>query len=288
MILHNSAISCGPLVYAAAMQPWREVGEDVYVRRYPFYDQNIGVVVGRDAALVVDTRTTNAQAREVLDDLRRLTRLPVGVVVNTHGHHDHAFGNAVFRPAVIWAHEGCAAFLDGVEAGRRDELGDRLPDLADELRDVVIDLPDRTFGHGAQLDLGGRTVELHHWGRGHTDHDAAVVAGDVAFAGDLLKNGGPPFFGDAYPLEWPGTLERLARIGPRVVVPGHGDVADVNWVEGQIQAFRRLAALGRRVAGGELDVRAAHAEAPWNDMPGDDLRVAFSRMAAQLPQVPSS
>ena len=86
---------------------WTEIGDRVFVRRYAFYNQNIGVILARDAALVIDTRTTYPQAREILDDLRELTSAPVEVVVDSHGHYDHAFGNAVFRPATIWGHVGC-------------------------------------------------------------------------------------------------------------------------------------------------------------------------------------
>ena len=46
----------------------------------------------------MDTRTTHAQAREILDDLRDLGSPRVGIVVNTHGHYDHAFGNARVPP----------------------------------------------------------------------------------------------------------------------------------------------------------------------------------------------
>jgi hypothetical protein len=37
---------------------WVEIGDRVFVRRYAFYDQNIGVVLGRDEALVIDTHST--------------------------------------------------------------------------------------------------------------------------------------------------------------------------------------------------------------------------------------
>ena len=67
------------------------------MRRYAFYDQNIGVVLGDGEALVIDTRSTYGQAREIQAHLRELTPLPVTVVVDTHGHFDHAFGNAIFR-----------------------------------------------------------------------------------------------------------------------------------------------------------------------------------------------
>ena len=51
------------------MTTWREIGDRVFVRRYPFYDQNIGVVLGGDDVMLIDTRSTHVQAREIADDL---------------------------------------------------------------------------------------------------------------------------------------------------------------------------------------------------------------------------
>ena len=52
------------------MSDWIEVGDRVFVRRYEFFDQNIGVVLGGDDVLLIDTRSTHVQAREIVDDLR--------------------------------------------------------------------------------------------------------------------------------------------------------------------------------------------------------------------------
>ena len=43
------------------MHPWREIGDRVFVRRYRFLDQTIGLVVGERGGLVVDTRSSPAQ-----------------------------------------------------------------------------------------------------------------------------------------------------------------------------------------------------------------------------------
>jgi glyoxylase-like metal-dependent hydrolase (beta-lactamase superfamily II) len=86
---------------AARSGPWIELGDRVFTRRYRAFDQQIGVVLGRGEALVIDTRSSNRQGLEILDDLRELTADPVGVVVDTHWHSDHTFGNHVFRPATI-------------------------------------------------------------------------------------------------------------------------------------------------------------------------------------------
>jgi glyoxylase-like metal-dependent hydrolase (beta-lactamase superfamily II) len=264
---------------------WTEVGDRVFVRRYAFYDQDITAVLGGDAALVVDTRSTPAQAREILDDLRDLASPRVGVVVNTHGHYDHAFGNAVFRPAVIWGHERCRSMLQRLGEAQRARAALDAPEIAAGLAEAVIDPPDRVFAGSATLDLGGREVRLTYLGRGHTDNDIVVSIPDagVLCAGDLVENGATPFFGDGYPMDWPATADALlAMMGAStVVVPGHGDPAGRAFVESQLAGFRALASLATRVHAGVLDIEAAiqHSDAPY---PAAEAREPLERALAQL------
>lgn len=262
---------------------WDEVGDRVFVRRYAFYDQNIGVILGRDAALVIDTRSTHRQAREILDDLRELTAAPVEVVVDTHGHFDHAYGNRVFRPATIWGHVGCRPFMERTGDARRERIMSELPDLADDIREVAIDPPDRSFEERATVEVGGRPVELRYLVRGHTDHDAVVLVPGtgVVFAGDLLEAGAVPSFGDSYPLEWPETVDRLAPLVERIAIPGHGDPGGPDWVRQQAAELRAVAELGQRIAAGELDLDEAVAQSPYPAYPAEDVRRPLKRAAAQ-------
>jgi glyoxylase-like metal-dependent hydrolase (beta-lactamase superfamily II) len=263
---------------------WVEVGERVFVRRYAFYDQNIVVVLGRDEALVLDTRSTHGQAREILDDLRVLGSPAVGIVVNSHGHYDHAFGNAVFRPAPIWGHERCGAMLRRLGDRMREVAAAEVPDIRDDLAEVVVDPPDRTFSEQATICLDdGREVSLRHLGRGHTDNDVVmrVEGADVLCAGDLLENGATPYFGDGYPMDWPATAEAvLAMTGPStVVVPGHGDHAGLAFVESQVAGFHAVAAAARQVHAGEATIDDVLPLVPY---PPADGRQPLERAVAQL------
>jgi glyoxylase-like metal-dependent hydrolase (beta-lactamase superfamily II) len=266
---------------------WVEIGDRFFVRRYAFYDQNIGVVLGGGEALVIDTRSTYVQAREVLDDLRELTRDPVTVVVDTHGHFDHAFGNHIFRPATIWGQAGCVPFMHRTGEARKHEIAKEEPELAADLPEIAIDPPDRTFDDEATLEVGGRAVALHYLGRGHTDHDAVItVPGtDVVWAGDLLENGSVPVFGDGYPIDWPATAAALAgMIDPDrgVVVPGHGDHAGIDFARSQVASLTALADLARRVAAGEITLDDAVAAHPFPDHPPEDARRPIKRAIRQL------
>jgi glyoxylase-like metal-dependent hydrolase (beta-lactamase superfamily II) len=260
---------------------WQEIGDRVYRMRYRSLDLNVGVVVGDDEVLVIDTRSFAAEAAELLADLRRLTRLPCRKMVNTHWHFDHCYGNATLRPAAIWGHQRCAAQLRGQGEERRRKLMAAHPELAGELAAVALDPPDRPVGDaGAELEVGGRPVELRWCGRGHTDNDLVVVVPDagVVFCGDLVEEGVPPSFGeDAFPLEWPATLDRLLALAPPVVVPGHGDVVGHAFVRGQRDELAAMADLCRRVAAGELPAEEAVRAAPF---PEAFARDALARAAA--------
>ena len=270
--------------YDAIVPAWTEIGDRVFVRRYAFYDQNIGVVLGDGAALVIDTRSTHAQAQEILDDLRELTRSPVAVVVDTHGHYDHAFGNRVFRPAEIWGHVDCARLMARTGGPARAEFALNAPELLDDLAAVAVDPPDRTVETSATIEVGGRAVELRYLGRGHTDNDLVVTVGDadVIFAGDLIEGGAVPSFGDAYPLEWPATADALAELVTGTVVPGHGDHAGRRFAQEQAMAIRTLVGLARSVHAGDLGLDDAVALTPFPQFQREDIRAPLERALAQL------
>jgi glyoxylase-like metal-dependent hydrolase (beta-lactamase superfamily II) len=266
------------------MSKWVEIGDRVFVRRYAFFDQNIGVVLGGGEALVIDTRSTHVQAREILADLRDLTRAPVTFVVNTHGHFDHAFGNRVFRPATIWGQARCVGFIERTGEVRLARIAAEEPEIAADLAEVVIDPPDRVFEDAVRIEVGGRSVELRYLGRGHTDHDAVVSVPDAAvvFAGDLLEGGAVPYFGDGFPLDWPATAAALASLVEGVVVPGHGDHAGREFAESQARAFAALTDLARRVEAGDLTFEDAIEATPFEGFPPEDIRRPLGRALDQL------
>jgi glyoxylase-like metal-dependent hydrolase (beta-lactamase superfamily II) len=250
----------------------REVAAGVHVLRYPVLDINVTLVVGDGEALLVDTLSTDAQARELAAAVRAVTSYPL-TIVNTHHHFDHCFGNAVVaeggRP--IWAHEEAAALLaERAERLRREwyeQWAPTDPELAAGLAEVRVVAPDRTVHREAELTVGGRAVLLRHLGRGHTAGDLVVRVpdADVLVAGDLVEESGPPSFEDSYPLEWPDTVHELLHLaGPgTTVVPGHGATVDRAFVAGQHEALTALAWLIREGYDGDAPVEAVAAKSDW-------------------------
>jgi hypothetical protein len=113
-------------------------------------------------------------------------------------------------------------------------------------------------------------------GLGHTDNDVVVEIpdADVVFAGDLIEQGAPPVFADAFPLDWPSTLDKLAARVTGTVVPGHGDVVTAPFVREQAELLATVAAAARIAyqTGTEPDL----------PLPPQTARTAYDRAYRQM------
>ena len=133
----------------------KEFAAGVYVFYQPVLEVNVGLIVGGEAALVVDTLSTDAQAVELLAAVRRVTSLPLQAV-NTHHHFDHSFGNAVFaaQGAPIWGQEEAAALLRTRGNLMRDRWCDEYaatePALATAMATVTVYPPTAPSGSSPQ------------------------------------------------------------------------------------------------------------------------------------------
>ncbi|RQW93737.1 MBL fold metallo-hydrolase [Micromonospora inaquosa] len=266
-----------------------EVADRVHVLAEPLLRVNVTLVVGDDEALLVDTLSSAAQATELAAAVRAITDRPL-TLVNTHHHYDHCFGNAVLAgdpPRPVYAHARAAAALrEEPERLRREAYEELLaehPTLAAELADTPLLAPTHTVHVETVLDLGGRRVLLRHPGRGHTDADLVVHVpdADVLVVGDLVEQSGPPAFEDSYPLQWPDAVADLLRLttARTVVIPGHGDPVDVDFVRAQHAELAKLAWLIRAAHTGSAPPERVAAEAPFGARPA---LVATHRAYLQL------
>jgi len=194
------------------------VAEGVYVYEGPLHLEgeeeivrtNSLVVVTTDGVVVVDGQDDLEEGRRLVDAIREVTSEPIRYLVNASPHGDHVNSNAVFEGATIIAHEG--AFEAMSEA--RSAAGD-----AD-----APPLPNVTFRDRLTLRVGEHTLELHHFGRGHTRGDTVVhlPGSGVVFLSELYFNGVFASVGEGFAGEHVTTLERAMELPGEWWIPGHG------------------------------------------------------------------
>ncbi len=189
-------------------------------------DPNTGIVIGDDAVLVADTQATPAMAADVIRRIREVTDKPIQYVVLTHYHAVRVLGASAYQAQQVIASQDTYDLI--VERGEQDKASEigRFPRLFSNVETVPPGMtwPTMTFTGKMTLWLGKLEVQLLQVGRGHTKGDTIVwLPGEGALlSGDLVEFGATPYAGDAYFKDWPQTLDNLAALKPKALVPGRG------------------------------------------------------------------
>jgi len=212
-----------------------EVKPGIYAVLTPKPASNAGFVAGERAVLVVDALFSPAAGRELASAVAEHTGRPVLLLVNTHHHSDHVFGNQAFEAPIV-AHcmlageLACAAARDLSPESTIAWVAEHPEDawLVDELE---IRYPNVIFEDRLLIDLPPRRMVVQHLG-GHTPDSAIVDLPEdgVLFAGDLVFEGRTPYLLNAGFRATMTALRSLEELGWRIVVPGHGALCDTPYV----------------------------------------------------------
>lgn len=196
---------------------------------------NIGVIGGSHSVLVVDTGMGPRNAEKVLQFASDYAGSRTLYLTTTHFHPEHAFGASVFsEQATYLANRAQAEDLATKGPGYLKMFRGLGDGIARQLEGVDLPTPDVVYEDSHDLDLGGRVVQLRATGRAHSRGDQVITVPDAGtlFTGDLAEAGQfaifpwfPPHDTDVSGVRWITVMQRLAAEGPRVVVPGHGDVS---------------------------------------------------------------
>jgi glyoxylase-like metal-dependent hydrolase (beta-lactamase superfamily II) len=188
-----------------------KLADDLYVIHNDFVPGNTTALVTNEGVVLVDDKF-EIDFANIVAEVKKLTNQPIKYVINTHHHADHSGSNAKMQQInvqVIASEQARENMVDAKQPGQ----------------------PTMVFDHHAHVYLGGKNVELYHFGRSHTNGDVVVLfpAQRTLAAGDMFT------FGDATPelidypgggsaKEWTSTLDSALQLDFDNVVPGHGNV----------------------------------------------------------------
>lgn len=296
-------------VFLFRTEPYGDVG----------LDGNVVAILSPEGVLVFDANGTPAAAAAVLGEIRKLTEKPVRYLVLSHWHWDHWYGAEVYKEAypgvqIITEEKGRQMMLGpalafnkpGLEVGlpgyvtslekkvaaaesadpKPPELG-KLKALLEEDRfflrqktSVRHTPANLTFSDQMRVYLGGREIQVLHYGRAVTPGDTFLYLPNekILVTGDLLVN--PVSFAlGCYPTGWLEALERMDRLEASIIVPGHGEpLRDKELLRSTMEVFRVLLRRGKEAKGRGLDADQAKAEI----LP--DLRPLMSKITADDPK----
>ena len=187
-------------------------------------NSNTTFIITTEGVIVIDTRPTPTEARKVIEEIRKLTDLPIVYTINTHYHGDHTFGNQVFKNSkTIIAHKNVRDTL--IKSGQ-DHLSLFKTFGLPGMDEVEITPPNIVYEKSMEVWLGEYRLQLLYHGKGHTNGDTIIYIDQLrtVITGDLVFNEKIPYMGDAYIDEWIESLNYIELLKNETVVPGHGKV----------------------------------------------------------------
>jgi glyoxylase-like metal-dependent hydrolase (beta-lactamase superfamily II) len=216
----------------------------VIVFERPDQGANASLIQTAKGMVVIDTTSCPADMQALLDAVD-VSPADVCLVINTHSHSDHTWGNQLFDCPIL-AHEVCretmAANMGGpwnleriraeiAERRASEDPADRqwAKEMQKKIEGLEIRLPTQCFQDRRDLVVGGVEIQVVHLDA-HTPGSIVVWTPQTRtlWAGDLIFEGRYPFIGDADIPEWISLLTRLpngcrlSAFGAETVVPGHG------------------------------------------------------------------
>lgn len=240
-------------IYQKKLNKYFEVADNVFVGINPYHGiswANAGFI-NRGKGLVYDTFFDPPHAYEMKELYQELSgrELP-GYVVNSHGNADHVFGNVAFKGSCFIMHEKCEQehIAENPELPKRIcRLGAGNPELNPgeqylaqqwvgfDMTDVEWFSPDIEVKGDMTLRLDDTEVDILNVAPAHSGSDLLLYLPKekVLFTGDIIFNGCTAY-SEKGVLNWVHVLDRIIHeIKPEIVVPGHGKICTVDFVQEQ-------------------------------------------------------
>jgi cyclase len=177
------------------------------------------------------------------------------VLVNTHHHGDHTYGNGWFPDATIVSHRSTRDAICSLDTANSRR---RFPGVDfGELRPTP---PLLTFDERVYLNVGDMVLDVFSPGVAHCHGDTVVhVRGrSLLFGGDIVMNGCTPTFVGGSANGYLDVIARLRSLEVERIVPGHGRICGpsvLNEIEGYVRWILEVAAAG--VTAGNSPAEAA-------------------------------
>lgn len=199
---------------------------------------NMYLIEGKDSSLLVDT---GLGAADLASFVKKLTSKPL-IVVNTHGHPDHAGANYQFNKVYVHpADSSTARACNRPEAreGSGNTMLQRNRPSADELfKGIPINTRLVPVQEGYVFNLGGRRIQVMET-PGHTPGEICLldIENKLLFTGDNNNGLVWLFLQNCKPLhEYLVSLEKqVKRITEfTTIFPGHGVPMPADFIKDQV------------------------------------------------------
>lgn len=195
---------------------------------------NVGIIVGTNGMLVIDTGMGERNGATVLREAQKLKDSGTLYLATTHIHPEHDLGAGAFpKSTVMIRSEDQEKEIAETGLATAKVFSDRSPAWAELLKGARFRAATVTFSNEHLVDLGGVRVRMIAMGPNHTVGDTAflVEPDGVLFAGDIVMPAQPALSSPRSNVHhWLESLTKLEALHPTRIVPSHGAMGDASMI----------------------------------------------------------
>ncbi len=264
---------------------------------------NSGLIDLGGQIIVFDTFLTPQAALDLRHMAEGLLGRAPHLVVNSHYHNDHIWGNQVFAPDALiasstrtrelvatagreelqWYSANSAQRLESVQVQLQNTEDEQQKQqllmwkgyyegLVEALPQLTVCMPGVTFDSRLALHGSKRTAQLIVFEGAHTGSDAVLYLPQdgIVFASDLLFVGCHPYLADGDPFQLLKALREMSHLDAACFVPGHGPVGTredlmvlIEYIEYCLATAQRLVEEGAATEDRIAELAAADRYTAW-------------------------
>jgi cyclase len=206
----------------------KKLADNVYVYVGKDWNSNCGIVITPEGVVLIDSGHAPTDSRAIMDAIKKLTPLPVRVLIDTEPHGDHTTGHFVFPTATIIAAKGAGASMiaaNNAAPDRIERMAATSPAMKAAVEGYKFITPHVEYNDKMTVNVGGKTFELTHMKNVHSEADTAVwmPAERIVFSASAYVNKQVNIFRPFVTI--PAILDAgkmIKALNPAHVVPGHG------------------------------------------------------------------
>jgi glyoxylase-like metal-dependent hydrolase (beta-lactamase superfamily II) len=192
-----------------------KIKDNIYIARGGS-GANCYFLTGKKSNIMFDAKMTSESCQQMLTEFKKISALPISLVILTHSDGDHV--------------NGLIDLPTGIKIIGHKNTAEEMLSAAEQAPEIKNCLPSETYQDSKTISFEGTKIELKHYGPAHTSGDTVIYfpKSKVAIAGDLVFIGRDPLIHRHKNGSYQGlikTLESMLAYKPQIEIflSGHAN-----------------------------------------------------------------
>jgi cyclase len=193
---------------------------------------NVYVINGKENVYILDTYLGPDCMEEINEYIKAKFGHKRVIVINSHSHWDHVWGNSLYSHSLIIGHMQCKVIMQQEGLAKYEKYKEY------KKGDIILTYPNMTFTDRILFEED--SVLIYHT-PGHTEDCISVLdlVDKVLFAGDNLERPIPYIMSNNL-IQYINTLEAYLSVDAEIIIGGHTSCENKDLIKDNLDYVKKV------------------------------------------------